>query len=40
MRIAEAMLGSLGTDVNITIPFFIGWGCNTFIDDGTYLNRG
>jgi maltose O-acetyltransferase len=39
MGVAKKLLGRLGTAVNIETPFFVGWGCNTFIGDDVYLNR-
>ena len=39
MKTANKMIGRLGNDVNIVNPFFIGWGCNTFIGDNVYINR-
>lgn len=40
MLIAKEMLGKLGTDVNIEPSFFLTWGCNTFVGDKVYMNRG
>jgi len=39
MSVAKQMLGKLGDRVNIETPFFCGWGCNTFVGDGVYMNR-
>jgi hypothetical protein len=39
MGAAKGLLGRLGEAVNIETPFFVGWGCNTFIGDGVYINR-
>lgn len=40
MAVAKGMFGRLGANVNIEPPFFIIWGCNTFIGDGVYMNCG
>ncbi|SPJ78709.1 related to galactoside O-acetyltransferase [Fusarium torulosum] len=40
MAVAKDMFGRLGASVNIESPFFIIWGCNTFIGDGVYMNCG
>jgi hypothetical protein len=39
MAVAKQMLGKLGDEANIEPPFFCGWGCNTFVGDGAYMNR-
>jgi len=39
MAVAKQMLGKLGDRANIEPPFFCGWGCNTFVGDGVYMNR-
>lgn len=39
MQVAKGMLGKMGTRVNIEPPFFLTWGCNTFVGDGVYMNR-
>lgn len=40
MAVAKEMLGSLGEKTTIETSFFITWGCNTFVGDGVYMNRG
>lgn len=40
MLVAKAMFGKLGTNSNIEQSFFVIWGCNTFIGDQVYMNRG
>jgi maltose O-acetyltransferase len=40
MAVAKTMCGHLGGNVNIEPPFFITWGCNTFIGHDVYINRG
>jgi hypothetical protein len=40
MAVAKGVFGRLGTNVNIESPFFIIWGCNTFVGDGVYMNCG
>ena len=40
MAVAKTMFGRLGGSVNIEPLFFITWGCNTFIGDNVYINRG
>ncbi|KAF5575302.1 galactoside o-acetyltransferase [Fusarium pseudoanthophilum] len=39
MAVAKEMFGKLGQDVTIEPPFFLLWGCNTFIGNGVYMNR-
>ena len=39
MSAAKELLGRLGEAVNIEAPFFVSWGCNTFIGDKVYVNR-
>lgn len=39
MALAKQMIGKMGKSVNIETPFFIVWGCNTFIGNGVYMNR-
>lgn len=39
MSIAAETLGNLGQSVNIVAPFFVIWGCNTFVGDNVYMNR-
>ncbi len=39
MGVAKAVLGKLGQNMTIERPFFIIWGCNTFLGDDVYLNR-
>ncbi|KAF5229659.1 hypothetical protein FAUST_10296 [Fusarium austroamericanum] len=39
MALAKQMIGRMGKSVNIETPFFIVWGCNTFIGNGVYMNR-
>ncbi|CAJ0546563.1 Ff.00g011900.m01.CDS01 [Fusarium sp. VM40] len=38
MAVAKDFFGRMGANVNIESPFFIIWGCNTFIRDGVYMN--
>lgn len=40
MAVAKGMFGRLGANVNIEPPFFVIWGCNTFIGDNVYMNCG
>ncbi|KAK6823618.1 trimeric LpxA-like protein [Apiospora arundinis] len=40
MAVAKGMFGRLGANVNIETPFFMIWGCNTFVGDGVYMNCG
>jgi hypothetical protein len=37
---AERMFGKLGEAVTIELNFFTVWGCNVFIGDRVYINRG
>ncbi|KAH7192781.1 trimeric LpxA-like protein [Fusarium flagelliforme] len=39
MALAKEMLGKMGKGVSIEPPFFVIWGCNTFIGSGVYINR-
>lgn len=39
MTIAKQMLGKMGRDTSIESPFFVIWGCNTFVGNGVYINR-
>ncbi|KAH6658912.1 maltose o-acetyltransferas-like protein [Truncatella angustata] len=40
MLIARGLLGKLGANINIEPPFFLTWGCNIFVGDQVYINRG
>ncbi|CAG1959284.1 unnamed protein product [Fusarium graminearum] len=40
MAVAKGIFGRLGANVNVEPPFFIIWGCNTFVGDGVYMNCG
>lgn len=39
MALAKEILGKMGKGVSIEPPFFVIWGCNTFIGSGVYINR-
>lgn len=39
MTVARNLLSEIGENVNIEPPFFVGWGCNTFLGNGVYINR-
>lgn len=39
IAVARNLLGKIGENVNIEPPFFVGWGCNTFLGNGVYINR-
>ncbi|KAH8602097.1 trimeric LpxA-like protein [Bisporella sp. PMI_857] len=39
MAVARQIMGKLGPTTNIEAPLFITWGCQTFIGNGTYINR-
>jgi hypothetical protein len=39
MATAKQMLGKMGKQVTIEPPFFVIWGCNTFVGNGVYINR-
>ncbi|KAL3607617.1 hypothetical protein FPOAC2_02603 [Fusarium poae] len=39
MALAKQMVGKMGKGVAIEPPFFVIWGCNTFIGNGVYINR-
>lgn len=40
MSVAKTMFRKLGKGVKIESGFFITWGCNTFIGESVYMNRG
>lgn len=40
MSIAKKFLGKLGKDTNIEAPFFVTFGCNVFLGQEVYVNRG
>lgn len=40
MAVAKTILGHVGGSVNIEPPFYVTWGCNTFMGDSVYINRG
>lgn len=40
MAVAKEILGMIGSGVKIEANFFLIWGCNIFIGDNVYMNRG
>lgn len=40
MQVVKECMGKMGAEVNIEPPFFMIWGCNIFLGDRVYMNRG
>ena len=40
MAVGKDIFGTFVQDVKIDVGFFVTWGCNVFIGDQVYINRG
>lgn len=40
MAVGKEIFGNFAQDVKIDVGFFVAWGCNVFIGDSVYINRG
>jgi maltose O-acetyltransferase len=40
MAVAKEIFGRIGSGIKIEANFFLIWGCNLFIGDNVYMNRG